>query len=105
MNDDGLIVATLERSDLRENATAYAAQITGEPRLILVQFVDPSEPLLFNTSFHGLCYTVGLLVKLGQTWSRPVKTVSVLTSEYLRWSQRFFDVTRRRCSYDKIQYF
>uniref|UniRef100_A0A4W6G379 protein-tyrosine-phosphatase n=1 Tax=Lates calcarifer TaxID=8187 RepID=A0A4W6G379_LATCA len=79
LNDDGLIVATLERSDLQENVTAYAAQISGEPRLILVQFVNTSEPLLFNTSFHGLCYSVGLLVKLGQTWSRPLKTVSVLT--------------------------
>ncbi|XP_051275760.1 receptor-type tyrosine-protein phosphatase O isoform X2 [Dicentrarchus labrax] len=79
MNEDGLIVATLERSDLQENVTAYAAQLSGEPRPILVQFVNTSEPLLFNTSFHGLCYSVGLLVKLGQSWSRPVKTVSVLT--------------------------
>lgn len=79
VNDDGLIVVTLERSDLQENVTAYVAQISGESRPILVQFVNTSEPLLFNTSFHGLCYTVGLLVKLGQSWSRPVKTVSVLT--------------------------
>uniref|UniRef100_A0A7N6A366 protein-tyrosine-phosphatase n=1 Tax=Anabas testudineus TaxID=64144 RepID=A0A7N6A366_ANATE len=76
---DGLIVATLEPSDLRENVTTYAAQISGEPRLILVPFVNVSEPLLINASFHGLCYTVGLLVKLGQTWSRPMKTVPVLT--------------------------
>ncbi|XP_028249927.1 receptor-type tyrosine-protein phosphatase O isoform X2 [Parambassis ranga] len=79
VSDDGLIVATLERSDLQENTTVYAAQISGEPRLVLVQFVNTSEPLLFNTSFHGLCYTVGLLVKQGQSWSRPVKTVPVLT--------------------------
>ncbi|XP_074482061.1 receptor-type tyrosine-protein phosphatase O isoform X2 [Sebastes fasciatus] len=79
VNDDGLIVTTLERSDLQENATAYAAQISGEPRLILVQFVNTSEPLLVNTSFHGLCYTVGLLVKLGPSWSRPIKTISLLT--------------------------
>uniref|UniRef100_A0A3Q1H3B0 protein-tyrosine-phosphatase n=1 Tax=Anabas testudineus TaxID=64144 RepID=A0A3Q1H3B0_ANATE len=74
LNEDGLIVATLEPSDLRENVTTYAAQISGEPRLILVPFVNVSEPLLINASFHGLCYTVGLLVKLGQTWSRPMKT-------------------------------
>ncbi|XP_029017553.1 receptor-type tyrosine-protein phosphatase O isoform X2 [Betta splendens] len=79
LNDDGLIVASLERSDLQDNATTYAAHISGEPRLILVPFVNASEPLLINTSFHGLCYTVGLLVKLGQTWSRPIKTVPVLT--------------------------
>lgn len=81
VNDDGLIVVKLEPSDLQENATAYAAQISGEPRLILVQFVNVSEPLLVNTSFHGLCYSVGLLVRLGQSWSRPQKTVSVLTSK------------------------
>lgn len=96
VNDDGLIVATLERSDLQENATAYAAQLSGEPRLILVQFVNSSEPLTFNTSFHGLCYTVGLLVKVGQSWSAPVKSRTVLTSKNLdqagpRW--RFDDTS------------
>ncbi|XP_042258980.1 receptor-type tyrosine-protein phosphatase O isoform X1 [Thunnus maccoyii] len=79
LNDEGLIVATLERSDLQENVTAYAAQISGEPRLNVVQFVNTSEPLLFNTSFHGLCYSVGLMLRQGQSWSRPIKTVSVLT--------------------------
>ncbi|XP_072233557.1 receptor-type tyrosine-protein phosphatase O isoform X2 [Leuresthes tenuis] len=79
VNEDGLIVATLEQSDLQENVSAYAVQISGEPRLFLVQFANTSEPLLFNASFHGLCYTVGLLVKLGQNWSRPVKSVPVLT--------------------------
>ncbi len=83
VNDDGLIVVTLQRSDLQENVTAYAAQLTGEPRLILSQFVNTSEPLLFNASFHGLCYTVGLLVKVGQSWSKPIKTVSLLTSKKL----------------------
>ena len=81
VNEDGLIEATLERSDLQENVSAYAVQISGEPRLVLVQFANASEPLLFNASFHGLCYTVGLLVKLGQSWSRPVQSVPVLTSK------------------------
>lgn len=79
LNDDGLIVATLEHSDLQDNITAYAAQFSGEPRISVIQFVNTSEPLLFNTSLHGLCYTVGLLVRWGQYWSKPVKTVSVLT--------------------------
>ncbi|KAM4712054.1 receptor-type tyrosine-protein phosphatase O isoform 2-T2 [Anableps anableps] len=78
-NQEGLIVVTLERADLQENITAYAVQISGEPRLVLVPFINTSEPLLFNASFHGLCYTVGLLVKLGQSWSRPIKSVPVLT--------------------------
>ncbi|XP_038145064.1 receptor-type tyrosine-protein phosphatase O isoform X2 [Cyprinodon tularosa] len=78
-NQEGLIVATLEPEDLQENITAYAVQISGEPRLVLVPFVNTSEPLLFNASFHGLCYTVGLVVKLGQSWSRPTKSVPILT--------------------------
>ncbi|XP_004564959.2 receptor-type tyrosine-protein phosphatase O isoform X2 [Maylandia zebra] len=79
VNDEGLIVATLDSSDLQENVTAYAVQISGEPRTILIQFVNTSEPLLYNASFHGLCYTVGLLLRRGQAWSRPMKTVAVLT--------------------------
>ncbi|KAM7367439.1 hypothetical protein PAMP_015340 [Pampus punctatissimus] len=79
LNNEGLVVATLESSDLQENVTAYAVQISGEPRLNVVQFVNTSEPLLFNTSFHGLCYSVGLILRQGQSWSRPIKTVSVLT--------------------------
>ncbi|KAM6962075.1 receptor-type tyrosine-protein phosphatase O isoform 1-T1 [Tautogolabrus adspersus] len=79
VNEDGLIAVTLERSDLQENVTVYAAQISGEPRPVLIQFMNTSEAVVFNASLHGLCYTVGLLVKRGQTWSRPVKTLSVLT--------------------------
>ncbi|XP_023808423.1 receptor-type tyrosine-protein phosphatase O isoform X2 [Oryzias latipes] len=79
VSDDGLIAATLEPSDLQDNVTAYAAQVSGEPRLVLVPFLNTKEALLFNASFHGLCYTVGLLLKLGQNWSRPVKSVPVLT--------------------------
>ncbi|KAM7378621.1 hypothetical protein PAMA_013501 [Pampus argenteus] len=79
LNNEGLVVATLESSDLQENVTAYAVQMSGEPRLNVVQFVNTSEPLLFNTSFHGLCYSVGLILRRGQSWSRPIKTISVLT--------------------------
>ncbi|XP_047431711.1 receptor-type tyrosine-protein phosphatase O isoform X2 [Mugil cephalus] len=79
LNDEGLIVASLELSDLQENVTAYAVQISGEPRLVLVPFMNSSESLAFNASFHGLCYSVALLVRLGPSWSRPTKTIPVLT--------------------------
>ncbi|XP_058480724.1 receptor-type tyrosine-protein phosphatase O isoform X2 [Solea solea] len=79
LSDGGLITASLERSDLQDNVTAYGAQLSGEPRLIRVEFANTSEPLLINTSFHGLCYSVGLVLRRGQTWSRPTKTVPVLT--------------------------
>uniref|UniRef100_A0A3Q4MZL1 Protein tyrosine phosphatase receptor type O n=1 Tax=Neolamprologus brichardi TaxID=32507 RepID=A0A3Q4MZL1_NEOBR len=76
VNDEGLIVATLDSSDLQENVTAYAVQISGEPRTILIQFVNTSEPLLYNASFHGLCYTVGLLLRRGQPL--PVRSAQIL---------------------------
>ncbi|KAM8909546.1 receptor-type tyrosine-protein phosphatase O isoform 3-T3 [Spinachia spinachia] len=79
LDPDGQIMARLERSDLLANVSAYGVQLSGEPRLILGQFVDVSEPLRFNTSLHGHCYVVGLLVRLGPSWSRPIRTVPVLT--------------------------
>ncbi|KAM6984709.1 receptor-type tyrosine-protein phosphatase O-like [Aplochiton taeniatus] len=81
VRDEDWIVATLEPLDLRENVTVYAARFTGQPRTHLVQFQNLSDPapLVFNASHHGSCYTVGLLVKEGKSWSKPVKTVTVLT--------------------------
>ncbi|KAL0964895.1 hypothetical protein UPYG_G00274040 [Umbra pygmaea] len=83
VKDGDWIVATLESSDLRENVTGYAARVLGEPRTNLLPFLNLSDPtatpLIFNTSHHGLCYTVSLLFRQGKTWSRPVHTVAVLT--------------------------
>ncbi|XP_062339547.1 receptor-type tyrosine-protein phosphatase O isoform X1 [Osmerus eperlanus] len=82
VRDEDWIVAALEPSDLQENATAYAARVTGEPqRTQLVQYQNLSDPspLVFNASHHGMCYTVGLLVKEGKAWSKPVKIVAILT--------------------------
>ncbi|XP_076016164.1 receptor-type tyrosine-protein phosphatase O [Genypterus blacodes] len=81
LRDEGAIAATLETSDLQGNATGYAAQMSGEPWISVAQFKNSSEPppLVFNTSFHGVCYTVGLLVKQEKSWSKPMKTVPVLT--------------------------
>lgn len=81
VNEDGQIVVVLERSDLQENATAYAAQLAGEAQTTVAPFVNVSEPLTFNASHHGLCYSVGLLVKVGASWSTALRTVAVLTSK------------------------
>lgn len=83
----------LERSDLRENVTAYAAQLSGEPRTILVPFVNVSERLTFNASFHGLVYGVGLLLQQGRSWSRPVRTVTLLTSRTFSCSRTMLCLT------------
>lgn len=77
-------MAALERSDLRENATTYAAQLAGEAQTTVAQFGNVSTPLTFNASHHGLCYSVGLLLKVGPSWSKAVRTVAVLTSKEQR---------------------
>uniref|UniRef100_A0A8C7KU74 Protein tyrosine phosphatase receptor type O n=1 Tax=Oncorhynchus kisutch TaxID=8019 RepID=A0A8C7KU74_ONCKI len=83
VKEEDWIVVTLEPSDLRENVTGYAARVMGEPRTHLLPFLnltDPTAtPLVFNSSHHGLCYTVSLLLRQGKTWSKSIQTVSVLT--------------------------
>lgn len=91
VNDEGVISASLEQSDLQENISSYAAQFSGEPRISVVQYANISEPLLFNTSLHGVCYTVGLLTRRGQYWSKPIKSVSVLTKPLPLHSVRISD--------------
>ena len=86
VKEEDWIVVTLEPSDLRENVTGYAARVMGEPRTHLLPFLnltDPTAtPLVFNSSHHGLCYTVSLLLRQGKTWSKSIQTISVLTSKY-----------------------
>lgn len=91
VNDEGVISARLEPSDLQENITSYAAQFSGEPSISVAEFANISEPLLFNTSLHGVCYTVGLLTRREQYWSRPIKTVSLLTKPLPLRSVRLSD--------------
>lgn len=84
LDDEGLISVTLERSDLRANVTAYAAQLTGEPRAALVTFANASGGhVTFRASLHGAIYSVGLLLQQEgeQGWSPPVHTIALLTSK------------------------
>lgn len=80
----GLISVTLEHSDLQDNVTEYAAQLTGEPRAALATFANASGgQVTFRASLHGAIYSVGLLLQqegeLG--WSPPVRTLTLLTSK------------------------
>ncbi|XP_077565336.1 receptor-type tyrosine-protein phosphatase O isoform X2 [Stigmatopora nigra] len=79
LSDSGQIQATLEDSDLRQNVSGYAARISGEARPSVIPLGGPGRPSLFNASVHGLCYSVGLLLRRGTSWSGPVQTVLVLT--------------------------
>uniref|UniRef100_A0A8B9LI05 Protein tyrosine phosphatase receptor type O n=1 Tax=Astyanax mexicanus TaxID=7994 RepID=A0A8B9LI05_ASTMX len=85
LQDEQYISMTLEPSDLRENFTAYAAKISGEPHNHILPFQSANNSqlspatLLYNASYHGLCYTISLLIGNGVTWSKPAKTVALLT--------------------------
>ncbi|XP_027009703.2 receptor-type tyrosine-protein phosphatase O isoform X2 [Tachysurus fulvidraco] len=85
LRHDDCIMMTLEPSDLRDNVTAYAARISGEPHNHILPFHSSSDGqlapviLLYNTTYHGLCYTISLLLANGSTWTKPVKTVTLLT--------------------------
>ncbi|KAJ8373850.1 hypothetical protein SKAU_G00044300 [Synaphobranchus kaupii] len=83
VRNDSSLAMFLEPEDLVENATAYAVRVAGEPVARVLPFDDFSNslppPLVFNTSYHGLCYTVSLLTNAGSPWSKPVKTRAVLT--------------------------
>ncbi|KAJ8245341.1 hypothetical protein GJAV_G00269740 [Gymnothorax javanicus] len=73
----------LEPADAVENAVAYAVRVAGEPHTHVLQFDNfaesPPPPLVFNTTYHGLSYTVSLLSYTGTPWSKPLKTVTILT--------------------------
>lgn len=84
LDEGGLISVTLEHSDLRDNVTAYAAQLTGEPRAALATFANASGGhVTFRASLHGAIYSIGLLLQQagGQGWSPPVHTLTLLTSK------------------------
>ncbi|KAJ3612337.1 hypothetical protein NHX12_020613, partial [Muraenolepis orangiensis] len=85
LRDEDWIEAVLEPSDLRVNVSEYAAQLAGEarPRLIPFQNLDANSSLParlgFNVSHRGLAYTVGLLARDGRSWSKPLRSVALLT--------------------------
>ncbi|KAL4659361.1 receptor-type tyrosine-protein phosphatase O [Arapaima gigas] len=72
--DDGNVAISLEASDVTGNGVAYAVKVAGEPRTHFMQFENFSTalpaPLLFNASYHGLCYVVTLVVSDGTEWSK-----------------------------------
>ena len=79
------MAAVLEPSDLRDNVTEYAALLAGEPRPRLVPFLPlPADgslppPLVLNVTHPGLAYRVALLARDGRAWTRPLRSVGVLT--------------------------
>uniref|UniRef100_A0A8C9VCQ8 protein-tyrosine-phosphatase n=1 Tax=Scleropages formosus TaxID=113540 RepID=A0A8C9VCQ8_SCLFO len=83
LRDDASIAVSLEASDVRGSGVAYAAKVAGEPRTRFLQFENFSAALppalVFDASYHGLCYAVTLMVDDGTEWSKAAAPVRILT--------------------------
>lgn len=82
--DENLLLIRLEADDVAQNASVYAVRVSGEAQTHTLLFSRASEdqtlpqPLMFNASYHGLCYTIYLML---DNSSKPAKTISVLTGK------------------------
>ncbi|XP_051546505.1 receptor-type tyrosine-protein phosphatase O-like isoform X2 [Myxocyprinus asiaticus] len=88
LQDGNVLLMSLDTDDVREDVSMYAVQVSGEARTHTLLFSRSGSPLVFNTSYHGLCYTISLLLGNNTSWSKPVKTITVLTKPLpLDWVQ------------------
>ncbi|XP_055046652.1 receptor-type tyrosine-protein phosphatase O isoform X2 [Misgurnus anguillicaudatus] len=80
--DEIRLLMRLDADDVRQNVSMYTVRVSGEPHTHTLVFSRPNnnqtlpEALLFNISYHGLCYTISLL--LGSN-TKPVQTVTLFT--------------------------
>ncbi|XP_015208471.1 receptor-type tyrosine-protein phosphatase O isoform X2 [Lepisosteus oculatus] len=84
VRDGNIIVMSLEPTDLTENAVTYVVKVTGETKPYFLEFKNLSDalpaPVVFNASYHGLCYVMTLMMKNTKVELKPVKSVTVLTN-------------------------
>ncbi|XP_066580446.1 receptor-type tyrosine-protein phosphatase O isoform X2 [Amia ocellicauda] len=83
VRDDNAIVMSLEPTDLNKSAAAYMAKVTGESKTYFLEFKnlnDTAPPtVVFNATYHGLCYIITLMQLNTKMESKAVKSVTVLT--------------------------
>ncbi|KAL0196586.1 hypothetical protein M9458_010158, partial [Cirrhinus mrigala] len=79
------MLLSLDADDVRPDASVYSVRVSGEPHTHTLLFTQPVDgqtlprPLQFNGSYHGLCYSVSLMLGNDSSTSRAVRTVPVLT--------------------------
>ncbi|XDV24268.1 hypothetical protein PO909_028489 [Leuciscus waleckii] len=84
--DDERMLMSLDSDDVRPDVSVYAVRVSGEPHTHTLMFPRPADaqtlppPLEFNASYHGLCYSISLMIG-NHSASRVVRTVAVMTSE------------------------
>ena len=90
LREEAWLEAVLEPSDLQDNVTEYAVLLAGEPRPRLLPFAPlapgrlplPPPPLLLNVTHPGGAYRAGLLARHAGAWSKPLRSVTILTSNH-----------------------
>ncbi|XP_016114501.1 LOW QUALITY PROTEIN: receptor-type tyrosine-protein phosphatase O-like [Sinocyclocheilus grahami] len=85
LQDDHRMLLSLDADDVRPEASVYSVRVSGEPHTHTLLFTRPADgqtlphPLQFNASYHGLCYSISLMLGNDSSASRAVRTVPVLT--------------------------
>ncbi|XP_059366497.1 receptor-type tyrosine-protein phosphatase O isoform X4 [Carassius carassius] len=85
LQEDSRMLLSLDADDVRPDASVYSVRVSGEPHTHTLLFTRPVDgqmlphPLQFNASYHGLCYSISLMLGNDSSASRAVRTVPVLT--------------------------
>ncbi|XP_058630358.1 receptor-type tyrosine-protein phosphatase O isoform X4 [Onychostoma macrolepis] len=85
LQDDSRMLLSLDADDVRPDASVYSVRVSGEPHTHTLLFTRPAEgqtlphPLQFNASYHGLCYSISLMLGNHSGASRAIRTIPVLT--------------------------
>uniref|UniRef100_A0A672NIV8 protein-tyrosine-phosphatase n=1 Tax=Sinocyclocheilus grahami TaxID=75366 RepID=A0A672NIV8_SINGR len=85
LQDDRRMLLSLDADDVRPDVSVYSVRVSGEPHTHTLLFTRPADgqtlphPLQFNASYHGLCYSISLMLGNDSRASRAVRTVPVLT--------------------------
>ncbi|XP_042592021.1 receptor-type tyrosine-protein phosphatase O-like [Cyprinus carpio] len=85
LQDERRMLLSLDADDVRPDVSVYSVRVSGEPHTHTLLFTRPADgqtlphPLQFNASYHGLCYSISLMLGSNSSASRAVRTVPVLT--------------------------
>uniref|UniRef100_A0A8C1NW81 Protein tyrosine phosphatase receptor type O n=1 Tax=Cyprinus carpio TaxID=7962 RepID=A0A8C1NW81_CYPCA len=85
LQDELRMLLSLDADDVRPDVSVYSVRVSGEPHTHTLLFTRPADgqtlphPLQFNASYHGLCYSISLMLGSNSSASRAVRTVPVLT--------------------------
>ncbi|TRY82700.1 hypothetical protein DNTS_018764 [Danionella cerebrum] len=88
LQDDAVMLFTLDEDDLRPDVSLYSVRVSGEPLTHTLLFQTLSEeagklpdPLQFNASYHGLRYSISLMLSNRNGENKAGRTLTLITSE------------------------